>query len=373
MITLPQGSLITLPQDADRSLAMTSVRIVSTLLLSLCAAVTLPAQSELPAVSLPSRSLKINVVVDTKSGQPVTDLHQQDFTLLDNKEPRPITSFRIMSAGAEPVHVILFLDAVNTPYQTYAYMREGVAKFLKAKEGSLANPTAIAILTDSGAQIVNDFSTNGNALSDVLEHHMVGLREITRSSEWGGIERMQICLNAFHQLVQFASTLPGHKLVLWVSPGWPLVSGPRVYLSTKQEQGIFGDVVSFSTQLRQNDMTLYNINPFGVDESLERADYYEAFLKGVARPNDVQLGDLGIQVLATHSGGLVIESNSDVYGMIQRCLADAQSWYEITFDPTPADKPNEYHHVEIKLPRRDLVARTLDGYYANVQMIEPGR
>jgi len=330
-----------------------------------------PAQQPQPALPLPSDSIKLTVAVDSKSGQPVFNLGQQDFAILDNKTPRPITSFRIMSPAKEQVEVILFIDAVNTPYQMVAYMRQYVGKFLQANEGKLAHPTAIAILTDQGVQIDNGFSTDGNALNDSLARHTIGLRTITSSSQWGGLERLQICLNAFQQLLTAVSTLPGRKIVLWISPGWPLISGPEVFFTAKQTQWMFSSIVSFSTQMRQDNVTLYNINPVGTGQSLETADYYQAFLKGVAKTNDVRFGNLGVQVLAVQSGGLSIESDNDVAGNIQNCLTDVQSWYEITFDPLPADKPNEYHHIEIKLDKPGLIARTRTGYYANPRIIEP--
>ena len=59
------------------------------------------------------------------------------------------------------------------------------------------------------------------------------------------------------------STRPGRKIFLWVSPGWPLLSGPRLDLGAKQEQQIFSDIVALSTQLRDTRTTLYNINPLG--------------------------------------------------------------------------------------------------------------
>jgi VWFA-related protein len=329
------------------------------------------AQQPLPAVPLPANGMKLDVVVDTKSGQPVTNLHQQDFTVLDNKTPRPITSFRVMSAAEEPVHVILFLDAVNTPYQMLAYMREGTEKFLKEKEGTLAYPTSVAVLTDDGAQIENTFTTDGNTLSDALKHHQVGLREINRASDWSGPERLDICLNAFHQILNYAGNLPGRKLILWLSPGWPLVSGPRIYLSEKDEDRIFRDIESVSSQMWQQNITLYNINPIGVGESLNHTDYYQSFLNGVAKPSQASLGNLGLQVFAIHSGGVAIESNSDVTGNIRTCLADAQSWYEIIYDPLPGDKPNEYHRIEVKLDQRNLIARARDSYYANPQALDP--
>jgi VWFA-related protein len=334
----------------------------------ICGASLTRAQDQLPAISIPSQGMALDVVVNTKSGQPVTNLTQQNFTILDNKSSRPITSFKVMSAASEPVRVIALIDAVNTPYQITAWVRQNTEKFLKADGGKLAYPTTIAVLRDQGAEIQNSFSTDGNALSDELEHYTIGLREITRDSEWGADERLQICLKAVPQLGAYAGTLPGRKIVLWISPGWPLLSGPQVQLESKQEQEIFDQIVFLSTRMRQIEMTLYNINPVGVTESLERADYFESFLKGVSNPNEVQLGDLGLQVLSVQSGGLALESNSDVAGLIEKSLTDAQSWYKIVYDPPPADKPDEYHHIEIRLDQRGLIPRTRDGYYANPRL-----
>ncbi len=358
---------------------MTVDRFVRTLFAGLLLTpLTVPAQQPPPAVSLPaippsSHSIKLDVVVDTKTGQPVTALHQEDFTILDNKSPRPITSFRVMTPAQEPVEVILFIDAVNAPYEMVAYMRDGMEKFLKAKEGTLAHPTTIAVLTDQGVQIDGSFSTDGNSLSDKLSQRQIGLRQVHRNSQWAGSELLQMSLSALHQLVTYASTLPGRKVILFVTPGWPLYSGPGIYLDLKQDQEIFDNVVYLSSHLRQAGITLYNINPIGVSQPMLQANYYQTFLKGITKPNDAQFGDLSIQVLSVQSGGLTLESNSNVTGGIQKCLTDADSWYEITFDPTPADKPNEYHHIEIKLDHPDLIARTRDGYYSNPVAVDLSR
>ena len=324
-----------------------------------------PAQPPQSAGPSSSNSIKLDVLVAAKSGQPAVNLGQQDFTILDNKVPRPITSFKVVTAADEPVEVILLIDAVNTPYEMASYMRQGALKYLRANEGKLTFPTTFAVLTDQGVQVDNGFSTDGIALSDALEHHQIGLRTINGNAQWGWFDRQQICLNSFQQLLTSVSTLPGRKIILWVSPGWPLVTGPNIFLTSKQEQKVFSLIVYFSTQMREENVTLYNINPIGNQQSMTSADYYEDFLKGVTGPNKVRPGSLGVQVLATQSGGLAIVSDSDVAGNIQRCVNEAQSWYEIAFDPLPADKPNEYHHIEIKLDKPGLVARTRTGYYSN--------
>ena len=183
-----------------------------------------------PSTSLSSQQIKLDVVVDTKEGQPVTNLGPQDFTIFDNKSRRPITGFKIVTAKQEPVEVIIFIDAVNTPYELVAYVRDQTEKFFKDKEGALAHPTNFAVFTDTGVQIEPKFSTNGNALSEILDSEQTGLRQINRSSQWGASDRLNLSVRALHQVTDYAAALPGRKIVIWMSPGFPLLSGPGINL-----------------------------------------------------------------------------------------------------------------------------------------------
>ena len=164
--------------------------------------------------------------VQDKAGVVARDLTEQDFTVLDNKAAVPITSFKAVNAEQEPVKVIVLIDAVNTRFSNVAYVRDQIQKYLRGNGGKLARPTSIAVLTDKGAEVQKGFTTDGNGLAEALEHEQIGLREIGRDSGyWGATERLQISLTAIHQLTQYAGTLPGRKVVIWVSPGWPLLSG----------------------------------------------------------------------------------------------------------------------------------------------------
>jgi VWFA-related protein len=251
------------------------------------------AQQTVPAADATSTNLQLNVIVTPKSGVPVTSLQKGDFTLTDNKSPRQITSFKVASAVQEPVKMILLIDAVNTDFSRVAYVRDQVQKFLKLNGGHLVHPTSIAVLTDKGMQLQKEFTVDGNALRASLDHYTIGLREISRSSGiWGANERLLISLTAMQQLTSYAGSIPGRKIVLWVSPGWPLLSGARIELDGKQQQQIFANVVSFSKELQRSNLTLYSINPLGPDESLLREDYYENFVKGVSNPNQTDLADL---------------------------------------------------------------------------------
>src|SRR3984885_11039085 len=200
----------------------------------LCTAAS-SAQRETTSTPAAASNISLAVVVTPKSGRPVADLQQQDFTILDNKTPRHITSFHAFGGSQAPIHVLIVLDAVNVPYQSIAYSRGEIDKFLHANGGRLAYPTQLAFFTDKGMQVQQGFSTDGNELSSSLDQYGVALRDIRRSSQWQESERFDLSISALRSFTESQANLPGRKLILWVSPGWPLLSGPRIYLDYKQQ------------------------------------------------------------------------------------------------------------------------------------------
>jgi VWFA-related protein len=306
----------------------------------------------------------LDVVVTPKSGAPVGDLQQQDFTLLDNKSPQTITSFKMVTGREAPVEVVLVIDAVNNTAQSVSFARIEMDKFLRAEGGHLAYPFAVAIFTDKGTQIVANFSSDGNALAAALQQDNPGLRDIGRSSGYyGATERLQLSLTALRQLIAGVAPHQGRNLMLWVSPGWPLLSGPGTELDSKQQQQIFTDIVSLSARLIQARVTLYGIDPSGSGESMMRTSYYKEFLKGISKPSQVDVADLGLPVIAIQSGGLALNSSNNIASMVRECVAETP-YYEISFDPPAAKQRDEYHRLEIQLDKPGLTARTRQGYYA---------
>ena len=69
-------------------------------------------------------------------------------------------------------------------------------------------------------------------------------------------------------------------------------------------------------------------------------------------------------MLATQSGGLVLNFNNDIASLLQEALSDSAPYYELSFDPPPGDKRDEYHHLELKLAKPGLTARARQGYYS---------
>jgi VWFA-related protein len=330
----------------------------------LLAAAVASAQQTDKAVPPPGK-IYLDVVVTPKSGPPVSGLQQQDFTLIDNKSPRPLASFQALGGNDAPIEVILLIDAVNIGYDQMSYARDEIEKFLSANGGHLAYPTALAIFTDTGTQIQEQFSNDGKALSASLDQYVIGLRSIRRSAGfYGAAERFGLSLQTMHELAVGEAARPGRKLILWVSPGWPVLSGPGVLIDSNQQQRLFSDILSLSQLFEQGRITLYSIDPLGTADFGGRALYWQAFTKPVTKPSQVQAGNLALEVLATQSGGLALNTNNDVASLLQKCLADASAYYELSFDPPLSDQPHEYHHLEVKVDKPGVTARTKQGYYS---------
>jgi VWFA-related protein len=326
-----------------------------------------------PASATPNDLISLDVVVTAKNGKPIAGLRQQDFAVSLDKKPQPIASFQAVEASSTPtlspddVEVILLIDTVNTRFINVATERQEIDKYLRQNDGKLPRPMSLLLLTDDGVQIEPTPTSDGNQLSAFLDKAEIGLRTIGRAAGfYGASDRFGISLKSLKQITTYEATRPGRKLIVWVSPGWPLLSGPEVDLTNKDQQHLFANLVDITDSLARARITLSNVDPLGMDDAdTYRTIYYKEFLKGIAKPSDIQIGNLALQVLATQTGGRVLNSNNDVAQEISTAVSDAEAFYVLKLQPTAAEHPNQYRSLAVTLvDKPGLTARTRNGYYA---------
>jgi hypothetical protein len=73
---------------------------------------------------------------------------------------------------------------------------------------------------------------------------------------------------------------------------------------------------------------------------------------------------MALQVFAVNSGSLALNSGNDLAELLQKCLSDTDAYYVISFEAPAAGQRDEYHHLEIRLAKPGLSARTRQNYYA---------
>ena len=313
--------------------------------------------------------ITLDVFVADNLGHPFHGLEQQNFTLLDNGQQRPLVKFRAVDPSTESgaVRVLLVVDMMNNPITAVARQREQITEFLNQDGGRLAHPMALAILTESGVKMMNGYSLDGHALLETFQKVDSEIRPVGRSAGfYGAAERLQESLAGLEEIAAFEAKQPGRKLVFIIGPGWPMLTNAGIEESDKQRAWVFNTLVRVSNSMREAHVVLYNLNPFGLGATHGNSNpfYYQGYRKPVTKLQQAEYPYLAQQVLAEHSGGRALVSSNDTLGDINAALRDAGAYYELTFEAPAADKPNEYHKLEVHVDKPNVQVRTTAGYYA---------
>jgi VWFA-related protein len=318
------------------------------------------------------RPIGLDVVVTDKDGKPVSGLDADNFTVLDNGQPQKILGFHSSpepgagSAGKiePPTEVLILIDTVNSSLTDVAYERQQVEIYLRQNGGKLANPVTIFFFNGDGTNQLTASSRDGNALADALDKQAPNLRPIRRAQGfYGAEEKIQRSLETLSTLAVEESRRPGRKMLLWISPGWPLLARSDAYTSEREDRTLFAEIVAMSTALREARVTLYAIDPERGADSLEWYRY-EEFRKPVTKSANADLDRLALQVITEQSGGRAVGFSKEyLSGTIATVLKDADTYYYFSFDPPPSSHEDEYHSLKITVSKPGLTAHTRSGYY----------
>jgi VWFA-related protein len=316
--------------------------------------------------------IAIAVEVTDKSGSPVTGLEAANFKVFDNKQPQKVLAFRAVDAArpaAVPLEVRIIIDAVNSDAVLVGQERDGVSAFLKQNSGKLDYSTSIWILANTGLTRIAGPSQDGTALLAALDRTPPSLRVINRSAgTWGDVERTGQATKLLKEMVSPESRTPGRKLVLFLSPGWPMLFN----FEPDQRSEVFDNIVNLSNGLRESCISLYALDPSSFGNSLQsfssgigNSSVYENFLQGVRKIADAQYQDLSLQVLSEHSGGQVIIDGNDIKAEIGTALRGASAWYNLVFERAPGGRTTQFHAIRVTVDRPRVTVHTSAGYYVN--------
>ena len=327
---------------------------------------TAPNQSSEHTSAAAEGLIKVDVVVTDRSGKPVPSLGPTDLTLLDNGQPGKILSFQAFDGASAtsdlPVEVILVVDTLRMPGMLASHEREEVEKFLGRNGGHLSRPVSIFKLLDSGLWLVADPSRDGKALAEQIAHDGQ-LRSIRKAA--GPATHFSsspqpdppglLALKALGDIATSERQKPGRKLLVWIGPRREENGTPF------EQQRVFNMIVWFSTLLREARITLYSFSE-GENDHDSRALRYKDFLNGVKSVREAEFNVLDRKVLAVQSGGSVLATN-DLASEIARFVDEDSTFYTVSFNPSPADHPNDYHDLNLRVGTSGLTARTVTGYY----------
>lgn len=334
-------------------------------------AVSLLAQPASPSTGADGL-IKLDVVLTDKSGNPISGLRSGDLTLLDNGQPQKILSFQGFDGTTAkpdpPVEVILVIDTVNLSQEQVAAAKSSVEKLLRANEGHLAQPVQVFLLSPTVLSSTRAPSLDGNTLADQIANGTdlpvttptMVLRPGQTYRVIDGTPAMtpegkanRISLNALGAIVIEERRKQGRKLLFWIGPGWPVGKG-GCDIS-------FDSVTELSTRIREARITLWTANewPYRDPDFF----YHDLLLEPAKTANDVKSGHLSLVVLATQSGGAMLNTAGDLGRRVGEQIQQANAFYTLAFEPPRTREEDEYHDLKVEVARPGLTARTTTAYY----------
>lgn len=329
-----------------------------------------------PLFNATSRNVILDAVVTDKQGNVVTGLTRNDFVIREDNTPQEIQSFDAVEAGrsaedATP-HTILLVDELNTHFEDMAYTRYSVNRLLHRDGMQLQQPTALYILSNDGLHVLENYTRNPAAIDAALRSHKAALPWRMQHNFYLGMERINLSMSALQQIAIANIGTPGHKNIVWISPGLPIFGA--LDLEADQEKALFDAIRRLSDQLLKARISIYSVDPRGIQvrfSSLFNSNFahsnqaYAAYLNGLTQANDAAFGNLAIQTLATQTGGHAFYGRNDVDREIAASLADGNTYYTLAYSPSNKDFQGEFRKIRITVNNRpDLKVQTRDGYYA---------
>lgn len=375
-------------------MSLSSSTILFCLMLSVCAQKATAA----PTYDAEEGLIKLDVLVTDKLGKPVSGIARKDFKLLENGQPNKILTFHAYdgsSAGPDPpVKIILLIDTLNLPERMASYERREVKRFLQQNGGRLAQPVSLVELSNMGILTVGEPSADGNALAADFTHNknLEWIRQVPGGMRGESLDSLYLehpAFSALKALGDIATTerqRPGRKLLIWVGPGWGLGTGADTNSAGPRQT--FDTIEWYSTLLREARITLYSFS-VGETNADGRALTYLSFLSGAQSAQQATFMHLNRKVLAVETGGRVLEPSGDLTGdpvpgltdfkpnadlvlQINSCVQEAGAFYTLSFDPSRADRPDEYHELKVQVDTPGLTARTTTGYYDHPYYVDQG-
>jgi VWFA-related protein len=332
-----------------------------------------PAGDSAPVFNAITRNVVLDAVVTDKKGDVVTGLTRNDFVIREDGAPQQIQSFDAVTAGtsredATP-HTILLVDELNTRFEDMAYTRYSVNLLLHRDGVKLDQPTALYILSNDGLHVLENYTRDPAAIDAALRSHGAVLPWRLQHNFYFGLERINLSMAALQQIAIAGTGVPGHKNIVWISPGLPIFSA--LQMPPDGEKQLFNAIRHLSDQLLKARISIYSVDPRGIEapslpSNLANNNYaYAAYLSGLTQANNAAFGNLAIQTLATQTGGHAFFGRNDVDREIATSLTDGNTYYTLGYSPSNKDFHGEFRKIRISvIGRPDLNVQTRDGYYA---------
>ncbi|MGH9766802.1 MAG: VWA domain-containing protein [Blastocatellia bacterium] len=296
-------------------------------------------------IAIDTAEVLLPVTVRDSTGQFVTDLKAEDFIILEDGSPQPISSFALKRM---PVHVVMMIDTSSSVTRELEDFKESAWRFIN----QLAPEDQFSLIRfDDEVELVQDWTASRNALKRALNRLRSGM--FTKFND-------ALYLAAHEQL----GKIKGRKAIIVLTDG---IDSGRGGVSPER---------AFRT-LVEEETPVYVVSKTRIQSRVEREDleYYEKTssssvnklrIEGIKMTlAQLESSERNLTRIAEETGGRVFlpASFDDLGDAYQQVADELRSQYVIFYTPTNSNRDGSYRAVKVKVKQPGYRATTRFGYY----------
>jgi VWFA-related protein len=322
----------------------------------------------------------MSVVVTDASGRPVSGLTQDDFEIIENRRPTPITTFSAIDIPIEAARPIgpesdvlgndgpqgrVYVIALDDmPEDQALRTRHILRQFIERHFGP--NDSAAIILTTRGLSGTGqEFTRSRQLLLASLERFTGGsTNEGGRGGQWN---REKNFMGSFLALTRVMATLPvPRKTLVLVSNQIPGDADLLRNARTSRIGRMFSDVnpefleaVSIATR---NNISVYPIDTRGLNTASPAPGSFDT---------SAMEDQWTLNALANMTGGFALTNSNNFEMAFERLVRESSTFYVLGFNS--GEESGRFAQVEVRVKRPGLQVRTIEGYIPEFKAPPPVR
>jgi VWFA-related protein len=355
-----------------------------------------PAQ-EVPAVTfrVEVNYVEVDAFVTDGDGNPVTNLAQSDFELVEEGVPQQVASFATVNlpierserplyatkavepdvrsnAGSEGRIYLILLDDLHVHPVRAPRVRAALREFVSRNFG--ANDLAAVISARGSSADSQDFTNNPRLLTNAIDRFSgkvpfdtpeasIVLGEAQQlpanPTSLEEAQRARTLMQSIRGLADFMAGVRGRrKTLILVSEGIGYDIYNSMALAGGAASGVLEDSEKAVAALTRANVTIYAIDPRGMLDAERLSDEINVGEAPFSHAQD------SLRVLAAQTGGFAAVNRNDLSTAFERIVRENSAYYILGYYPTNERRDGEFRRVEVRVKRPGLQVRSRRGYLA---------
>jgi VWFA-related protein len=368
--------------------------------------------------------VRVDVIVNDGKGEPVTNLTQADFEVLEDGRPQTIEQFRLIRVDGNPrpgdppprelrnrideeIEIskddvrlfVLFLDDYHVRLGNSISVKEPLTRFVQTyiRPNDVVGimypltPLDGITFTRNPATIISAIERFEGRKFDYRPRNMFEEQYARAPSEVVEQIRNQVVMTALRGLsTRLGGLREGRKAIIYVSEGLTAMLPPQLRVadaslgplsnpggraspmtgenSQREETASFFAQSDLYSQMRdvftaanRNNAAIYSLDPRGLTP-------FEFGIDEAVGPNQdrrtLQMTQDTLRSLADETDGRAIVNRNDLLPGLAQIVRDSSFYYLLGYNSTLAPSDGKFHEISVRLKRRGLDVRARKGYWA---------